>query len=92
MLVGTDPVLARRLLGAAAVIRAAIRQPVAPTEAGDLEWTLSASRSGEGSASRPLPGDGDPIEAAEARLLALDRAREAGRAEVAPRRARRARG
>ena len=92
LLVGTDPGLARRLLGAAAVIRAAIRQPVAPTEAGDLEWTLSASRSGEGSASRPLPGDGDPIEAAEARLLALDRAREAGRAEVAPRRARRARG
>ena len=92
LLVGTDPGVAGRLLAAAAAIRAAIRQPVAPTEVADLEWTLSASRSGEGSAGQALPGEGDPIDAAEAQQLALDRAREAGRADTAPRRTRRARG
>ena len=92
LLVGTDPGVAGRLLAAAAAIRAAIRQPVAPTEVGDLDWTLSASRSGEGSAGQALPGEGDPIDAAEAQQLALDRAREAGRADTAPRRTRRARG
>jgi predicted ATPase/DNA-binding SARP family transcriptional activator len=92
LVVGVDPGLAGRLLAVAAAIRAEIRQPVAPTEAADLDWTLSAGRSAGAKSSQPVPGPPSPIDAAEAQRLAIQSAREAGRAEAAPRRARRARG
>ena len=81
-----------RLLTAASRIRAEIRQPVAPTEVNDLEWTLARGTAVDGPGAPP---DGDPrpeLDPAAAHALALGHARDAARPVTAAPRRRRARG
>ncbi len=81
-----------RLLASASRIRAAIRQPVAPTEVSDLEWTLARSAPLD---EPSAPPDGDPppeLDPAAAHALALGYARDAARPVTATPRRRRARG
>ena len=73
------------LLASAAGLRAAINQPIAPTEAADLQWTLA-----QGS---PSGGDPEaPLDPTAAYVLAGGYAREAARPAPAPPRRRRAPG
>jgi predicted ATPase/tetratricopeptide (TPR) repeat protein len=97
LLVSVDQIGSAQLLATAGEIRAAIRQPVAPTEAADGDWTARAGRA-EAQPAEAGPGhapdvasDGVP-DGATAHLLAVAGAREAARAEGTPRRSRRARG
>lgn len=81
-----------RLLASASRIRAAIRQPVAPTEVNDLEWTLARGTAVDGPGSPP---DGDPppeLDPTAAHALAIGHARDAARPVTAAPRRRRARG
>ncbi len=91
LLVATNRPGSRRLLDAANRVRTAIRQPVPPTEAGDLEWTEAHGMA----IDEPVPvTDGGPavaLDAAAAHVLAIGHAREAARSVAVPARGRRAR-
>ena len=92
LLVATGRTGAARLLASANRIRIDIRQPVAPTEADDLEWTLARSAALVGTGSPP-GGDPPPeIDPTAAHALALSLARESARPVAAAPRRRRARG
>ena len=92
LLAATSRTGSGRLLDAASRIRAAIHQPVAPTEVNDLEWTLARSTALDEPGSPP---DGDPppeLDPTAAHALALGHARNAARPVTAAPRRRRARG
>lgn len=81
------------LLASAAAIRATIRQPVAPTEVADRDWTAAEGRAID-RASGPLAGS-DPdlvLSPVAAYSQAETAARDAARPDPAPRRSNRARG
>jgi hypothetical protein len=81
------------LLASAARIRAVISQPIAPTEATDLEWTLTNGRSVDGGSGPPPDRDPVPgLDGATAHSVAVAYAREAARPAPAPPGRRRARG
>ncbi len=81
------------MLAAADAIRRVIRQPVAPTESADRDWTQAHGALLDRPASNPKGGPAPIIlDAPAAHQLAEQYAREAARPEGAPRRARRARG
>jgi predicted ATPase/DNA-binding SARP family transcriptional activator len=93
LLAGSDPDVAGRLLTAAAEIRTEIRQPVAPTEAADLDWTIATVReTASGTGGTPPAAQGLGLGATGALQLAVTGAREAVRSQADPRRSRRARG
>ncbi len=88
LLVVTNRPGSRRLLDAANGIRTAIRQPVAPTEADDLAWTLAQGLAIEEADQAP---DGDltiALDPAAAHALASQHARDAARPAPVPRRGR----
>ncbi len=92
LLVATSRTGSGSLLASAGRIRADIRQPVAPTEVDDLEWTLARGATVDGPRS-PLEGDVPPgLDPAAAQALALGHARDAARPATAAPRRRRARG
>ena len=92
LLVATSRTGSGSLLASAGRIRADIRQPVAPTEVNDLEWTLARGATVDGPRS-PLEGDVPPgLDPAAAQALALGHARDAARPATAAPRRRRARG
>ncbi len=92
LLAATSRTGSGRLLDEASRIRAAIHQPVAPTEVNDLEWTLARGTALDEPGSPP---DGDPppeLDPTAAHALAIGHAREAARPITAGPRRRRARG
>ncbi|MGH2463835.1 MAG: hypothetical protein ACRDGI_00075, partial [Candidatus Limnocylindrales bacterium] len=98
LLVATARPGSGQLLATSSAIRLAIRQPVAPTEALDRQWTEEhgrpLDRGPAGPASSGMPSIGAPdvvLDAAAALQLAVLHVREATRPEGAPRRTRRAR-
>ena len=93
LLVVLDRVGSTALLASAARIRAVISQPIAPTEATDLEWTLTNGRSVDGGSGPPPDGDPGPgLDGVTAHGVAVAYAREAARPAPAPPGRRRARG
>jgi predicted ATPase/DNA-binding SARP family transcriptional activator len=92
LLAATSRTGSGRLLDAANRIRIEIRQPVAPTEAGDLEWTLARSVTLDEPDSRRDRDPSAELDAAAAHALALGHARDAARPVTSAPRRRRARG
>jgi hypothetical protein len=92
LLAATSRTGSGRLLDAANRIRIEIRQPVAPTEAGDLEWTLARSVTLDEPDSRRDRDPSAELDAAAAHALALGDARDAARPVTSAPRRRRARG
>jgi hypothetical protein len=101
LLVATGRPGSGQLLATAAEIRLSIRQPVAPTEAADLQWTEEHGRpldrgpagpAASAASVDPSAGAaGSLLDATAAHRLAQLHVREAARPEGAPRRTRRAR-
>lgn len=99
LLVATARPGSGQLLATAGEIRRAIRQPVAPTEAADREWTEEhgrpLDRGPAGSVSSADPAGearGSLLDPTAAHRLAQQHVRETARPEGAPRRTKRARG
>jgi tetratricopeptide (TPR) repeat protein len=92
LLAATSRTGSGRLLDAANRIRIEIRQPVAPTEAGDLEWTLARSVTLDEPDSRRDRDPSAKLDAAAAHALAIGHARDAARPVTSAPRRRRARG
>jgi len=82
----------RAALASASGIRAAIHQPVAPTEVGDLELTLARSTALDGPGSPPDVDPPPELDPAAAHALAMSHARDAARPATAPARRRHAGG
>ena len=92
LLIATGRTGSGRLLNSANRIRIAIRQPVAPTEAGDLEWTLARSATMDEPDSAHDDDPAPELDATAAHALAIGHARDAARPLAAPPGRRRAKG
>ena len=92
LLIATGRTGSGRLLASANRIRIAIRQPVAPTEAGDLEWTLARSATMDEPDSAHDDDPAPELDATAAHALAIGHARDAARPLAAPPGRRRAKG
>ncbi len=84
LLVATSRTRSSQLLASASSIRAAIRQPVAPTEVSDLEWTLARSSPLDAAGAPPDGGPPADLDPAEAHALALILVRDAALPAAAP--------